>query len=328
MVRWVSTCTEDRTAGIDRERLIGVLTFWLRPAFALRVINRFQKVVGFDRAMALASGALTALVSVVILTGALLNGLGGEDTADRIIKRYGLTHSGAEAVRFLFTPAEGESTGVGFFGAVFLVISALSFARAGQRLFEQTWELRPLSVRNTRNGLWWILTLAVYVTVSGWLYAALGRGRFGLGASLYEAPVTAVFLVWSGRILSAKRITAGELLPFAVIAAVLSALYSVGATFYLPHLFNSYAARYGSVGAVFAMISALFGVMLVLVASAAVGREVGDELVRIGQGRRPSADEVRREWDTLRAQTRLRWRSARTHISRRRDGNRDPDARG
>ena len=38
----------------------------------------------------------------------------------------------------------------------------------------------------------------------------------------------------------------------------------------MPHLFNSSAARYGVVGAVFAMLSALFAAMLALVASAAL----------------------------------------------------------
>ena len=46
---------------MNRERAVRTLTFWLRPEFVLRVVNRFQKVAGFDRSIALASGALTAL---------------------------------------------------------------------------------------------------------------------------------------------------------------------------------------------------------------------------------------------------------------------------
>jgi hypothetical protein len=34
---------------VERERVVRTLTFWLRPEFLLRVVNRFQKVVGFDR---------------------------------------------------------------------------------------------------------------------------------------------------------------------------------------------------------------------------------------------------------------------------------------
>jgi uncharacterized BrkB/YihY/UPF0761 family membrane protein len=308
--------TEGRTAGINRESLVRTLTFWLRPAFALRVISRFQKIVGFDRSMALASSALTALVPLSILIGTVLSGVKSYDAADRIISRYDLTGGGAEAVRSLFSPAVGADASVGALGAVFLTISVLSFARAAQRLFEQTWELRPLSVRNTRNGLWWILTLACYFAATGFLQAVLGGSRLGLVASLCELPLSAVFLVWSGRILSARRISRPELLPFGVIAAVLTAVYSVGATAYLPHLFNSYATRYGAAGAIFAMISALFGAMLVVVTSAALGREVRAELLRIQQGHRPPDDEVRREWDSVVDQTRSRWRTVRKQMAR------------
>lgn len=135
--------------GINRERIVRTLTFWLRPAFALRVINRFQKIVGFDRSMALASSALTALVPLSVLLGAVLGNFVHFDAAERIIKRYHLTGAGATAVSSLFSPAEETSASVGIFGVVFLTISVLSFARAAQRLFEQAWELKP-SVCATR----------------------------------------------------------------------------------------------------------------------------------------------------------------------------------
>lgn len=272
----------------------------------LRVVNRFQKIAGFDRSMALASGALTALIPLAVLSGAVFGG----ETADRIINRYGLTGEGAEAVRAVFS-ADAASAGVGVFGTVFLAISVLSFSRTMQRLFEQTWELKPLGVRNTRNGLWWICALSFYTAVIGWLYVVLGGGRLGLAAAVCEVPVTTAFLTFSGRLLSAKRLTAAALLPFALCAAALTSAYSVLAAVYLPRLFNSYASRYGAAGSVFGMASVLFGAMLVLVLSSALGREVRDELVRIRQGRRPSQDEVRRQWDSIVEQTRSRWRTVR-----------------
>ncbi|MEV6008788.1 YhjD/YihY/BrkB family envelope integrity protein [Streptomyces sp. NPDC051976] len=274
--------------------------------------------MGFDRSMALASSALTALVPLAILSGALLSTVVHYDAADRIIKRYGLTGRGAESVSSLLSPTEGTGTSAGILGVVFATISALSFARASQRLFEQTWELKPLSVRNTRNGLLWILALGTYTAVTGWLHAILGGDRLAIAATVCEVPVTVAFLVWSGRVLSAKRISWPDLLPFALSAAVLAAVYSVGAAVYLPNLFNSYAARFGAAGAVFAMISALFGAMFVIVASAALGREVREELTQIREGRRPSEDEVRRQWDRVMEQTHSRWRSARGQLSRHR----------
>jgi membrane protein len=296
---------------VDRERVLRTLTFWLRPRFVLRVVARFQNIAGFDRAVALGSSALTAMIPLAIVTSAVVSRAGGRDAADRIIDRYGLTGGGADAVEAMFAPATGPSTSLGIVGVCFLVLAVLSFARAVQRLFEQTWELRPLSVRNSLNGLLWIGGLAVYMAVNGLIRAGLGRSSLELTAALVTAPLTGVFLVWSGSILSARRLARRDLVPFAVIGAATTAAYSIGASVYLPRTFSSFATRYGVIGAVFALLSALFCIMVALAASAAAGREVKYELDRIRRGERPADDEVRRQWDEIAAAARSRWTTLR-----------------
>ena len=302
-----------------RERVVRELTFWLRPQFALRVVNRFEKLVGFDRSIALASSALTASVALTSIASGVSSHLGGgRQTADRIIDRYALTGGGADAVKDIFSPPSGTSTSVGIVGFLLLVVAVLSFTRAVQRLFEQTWELEPLSVRNTPNGLLWAGGLAVYLALTGFLHGALGRGALELTATLATVPLSAAFLAWSGRVLSAKRISYRDLAPFALVASVSLAVYSVGAVVYLPHLFSTYATRYGVIGAVLAMISALFCIMIVIVGSAAAGREVRDELDRIRRGEMPAEDEVRRQWDELTARARSRWTALQGRVQERR----------
>jgi uncharacterized BrkB/YihY/UPF0761 family membrane protein len=307
-----------RRRRVDRERVVRTLTFWLRPEFVLRVVNRFQKVAGFDRAIALASGALTATIPLTIVASSVASQLGGKGTAERIIERYDLTGGGAEAVKDIFAPPAGSSTSIGILGFLFLMVAVLSFTRGVQRLVEQTWELEPLSVRNTFNGLLWIGGLVLYLALSGILHAVLGRSRLELSAALLATPLTAAFLVWGGRVLSAKRIDRQDLLPFGILGAVLLGLYSIGATVYVPHLFSSYATRYGVIGAVFAMISTFFCVMVVLVGSAAAGREIDDELGRIRRGERPADDEVQHQWDEVTAQAKSRWQTLREQIQERR----------
>jgi membrane protein len=308
----------NRRRRVKRERVLRTLTFWLRPEFVLRVVNRFQKLAGFDRAVALASAALTALIPLAIVASSVAKELGGKGTADRIIDRYELTGGGAEAVRDIFAPPTGTSTTLGIVGFLFLMVTVLSFSRGMQRLIEQAWELSPLSVRNTFNGLLWIAGLALYLVLSGLLHAGLGRSRLELSAALVGAPLTVAFLVWSGRVLSAKRIERHSLLPFGIVGAVLLAAGSVVATVYVPHAFSSYTSRYGVIGAVFAMISALFIAMVLLVGSAAAGREIEDELGRIRRGEKPAADEVQRQWDGVTTEARSRWQTLREQIQERR----------
>jgi uncharacterized BrkB/YihY/UPF0761 family membrane protein len=300
-----------------RERVVRTLTFWLRPEFVLRIVSRFQKVAGFDRAIALASGALTATIPLAIVASNLATQLGGKDTADRIIARYDLSGGGAEAVKDVFSPAT-SSTSVGLLGFLFLLITVLSFTRAVQRLFEQTWELEPMSVRNTFNGLLWVGALTAYLGISGLIHGALGRSRLDFTAAVLIAPLSAAFLLWSGWALSAKRIARSDLVPFAIVGAVALSVYSVGATVYVPHLFSTYATRYGVIGAVFAMVSALFCVMVILVGSAAAGREIHDELGRINRGERPAVGEIQRQWAEVTAQARSRWDTLRAQVQERR----------
>jgi membrane protein len=303
---------------VKRDRVMRTLTFWLRPNFVLRVVSRFQKLSGFDRGIALAAGALTATIPLMIVISTVSSYLGGKDTAQRIIDRYALTGGGAEAVKDVFAPPTGTSTSVGIIGFLFLMVAVLSFTRAVQRLVEQGWELSPMSVRNTFNGLLWIGGLALYMALTGLLHAALGRSRLELSAAVLTIPLSVVFLLWGGRVLSANRLARPDLLPFAVIGAVLLAIYSVAATIYVPSLFNTYATRYGVIGAVFAMISALFCVMVVLVVSTATGREVRDELDRIRRGEKPAEDEVHQQWQEITAQARSRWDTLRDRIEERR----------
>ena len=68
--------------------------------------------------------------------------------------------------------------------------------------------------------------------------------------------------------------------------------------------------------------------MVVVVASAAAGREVADELGRIREGERPPDDEVRqRQWAAVIAEARARWQTLRVRIEERRSKRRE-DAAG
>jgi membrane protein len=62
------------------------------------------------------------------------------------------------------------------------------------------------------------------------------------------------------------------------------------------------------------MISTLFCAMVILVAAAAVGREVNDELNRVRRGERPADDEIRKEWDEAVALVRSRFDAARGRV--------------
>src|SRR6202044_2707401 len=161
-----------------------------------------------------------------------------------------------------------------------------------------------------------IVGLFVYFGLSWWVHSWLDHGRVQIVANAAMVPPSVVFFVWSGRILSARRLGSRQLLPFGILVSVLVAICLICAAIYLPRLFSSYATRYGVIGAVLAMISALFILMVVIVTSAAVGREVSDELDRIKRGERPPDDEIRKEWNALITEARLRTQTLRDRVHR------------
>src|SRR4051794_41828994 len=129
---------------------------------------------------------------MAIVASAIITTFGGKDLADRIIDRYELSGEGADAVRHVFSPTGGASAGVSVVGGLLLLIAVLSFTRALQRLFEQTWELEPLSLRNTLNGLRWVAGFVAYSAAVAAIHALLGR-RIELTAGLAVIPLSLVF---------------------------------------------------------------------------------------------------------------------------------------
>ena len=105
-------------------------------------------------------------------------------------------------------------------------------------------------------------------------------------------------------------------------------MYFAGAAVYVPHLFSSYATRYGVIGAVFAMISALFGFMVALVASAAPDARYSTSSTGFARGERPPDDEVRRQWDTSSSRRASRWETLRDQIDRIRKKHSRPSSGG
>jgi membrane protein len=290
---------------VDRERLLRGLTFWLRPDFVLRCLRRFQAVEGFDRAIALSSLFFSAIIPLGIVMSGVLS---DHDIGSQLVDRFELEGKGATAVADLFDTEDELTSGFSLFSAFLLLITILSFSRAVQRLFERTWELPPLSVRNTKNGVIWVAGLVVYTTVAG---VARTQAEDGILQVVWGALLVAAglaFVLWTGVLLTNRRVSMHELLPAAILIVALAAVLGVAGDIYVPRLFNSYASRYGAVGAVFALISWLFVLMVALVSATAVGREVTGELDSIRRGERPSRDQIDADWGRVRGMV-SEWRA-------------------
>ena len=122
----------------------------LRPLDVARDwTQRFVEIQGIDRAMALGAQAYTALIPLLIVYVSLLPRADNEDFADVMIKEFELSGSTAASFKRAFAPAGEVESSVTALGVILLIVSALSFTRGMQRLYEGV--VRPRQARRAQH---------------------------------------------------------------------------------------------------------------------------------------------------------------------------------
>ena len=231
-------------------------------------LDRFIDVQGLDRAMALAAQAFGALIPLLIVYNAFVPRGSGKSFADTIINRFDLTGSAAATVREAFSSTQSVESSVSVLGIFLVLISALSFSRGVQRLYEGAYKLPKLGVRNTSRGLGWLLMLVVYVTVRPALAGLASGGAWKIAVSLVLGA-----LAWTVTpyLLLGGRLTWRTLIPGGLLASVGMTILAIGSLIWLPHSITASAEQFGAMGVAFSILSWLFGAGVVLVVTATGG---------------------------------------------------------
>src|SRR4051794_41158089 len=98
-------------------------------------------MAGVDRAMGLAAQGFTALFPLLIVVAAVLQDGEGGSLGNRIVEKFDLTGDAATAAQRAFPESGTVEQSVSVLSALLLLISALAFARALERMYEQAWNL-------------------------------------------------------------------------------------------------------------------------------------------------------------------------------------------
>ncbi|WP_327317076.1 YhjD/YihY/BrkB family envelope integrity protein [Streptomyces sp. NBC_01235] len=167
-----------------------------------------------------------------------------------------------------------ETTGV--VGGLMVLVSATACSRAMQRLCQRAWSL-PKSGARVAAWRWiaWLAAWLVMISVQGTLRNGFGLGLW-LGLPLLLVAETCLWW-WTQHLLLAARVPWLPLLPGALLTGTaLSVLTSV-ADLYVPRALNHSLDKYGSLGAVFTLLSWLIALCVVVAlcinAGAVVARE-------------------------------------------------------
>jgi membrane protein len=262
------------------KRYLDAVTFEESPAalrapleFPARVLQKFVGIDGAQQATVLSAQAFTSLIPLMVVAAAFSPG--GSDLADRIVERFGLQGDSAKSVHQLFASAGETQTTITWVSVIILVLSALSFTRAIQRVFQRAYGHEPEGLRDQQRGLVWVLCLGAWVTILSPLHESLEE-LGGIVFAVLMATATG-FVLWLGT----PMLLLGEhdwrrLAPGAFVSGLLGALLGVASSIYVPILMDWSADKYGLIGIAFALQSWLLVAGFVVVIGAVVGAVVVD----------------------------------------------------
>ena len=240
--------------------------------------SRFIEVQGVDRAVAIAAQAFSALIPLLIVYSAVVSRDDGEGFSNEVIDRFDLDGATAESVHEAFTSPQTVTSSLNVVGVLLLVVAALSFSRAMQRLYESAYGLPSLGMRNTRWGLAWILMLVVYSSVRPFVSGLVDRPVLQAAASLALG-----IAVWTATpyLLLGRRLHWKTLLPGAVAADLGMAVLAVTSYIWVPRTIEASADQFGVMGVAFALLSWLVAAGFVVVAAATGGAVTTERLAAV-----------------------------------------------
>jgi membrane protein len=199
------------------------------------------------------------------------NALAGRSAASELARRLGLDKQAAADVGGLFTSSAATSSDITGLAWVFFILGGIAAATAVQGLYERAFELEGRGARDMLRRLIWLAVLVGGAALAGWA----GPGLRGAGGPVLLAVIGLValtgfwwFTIW---FLLAGRISWRHLFPAAVATAVfwlgMEAVFSV----IFSGMVTSYDKKYGPIGVVFALMSWLIAIGVVIILGAAAG---------------------------------------------------------
>ena len=243
--------------------------------FSEASFRRFLEVEGTLQATVLAAQAFTSLIPFLVVASAF--GPGEGDIGDRIVDRFDLSGSAALSVKQLFNSAGEVESAVTWVSIFILILSALSFTRALQRMYQRSYATPVGGWKEGWRGLAWLGGVAIWLIVSSPLRNAVADSA-GLVLALILSTVTGFALwLWTPSILLGGM-GWRHLLPGALISAVLGALLTAASGIYIPIFMTWSADKYGLIGIAFSLQSWLLAVAFVIVIGAVIGAVASERL--------------------------------------------------
>ena len=229
--------------------------------------RRLDSMDFINRGMLFAATLLLCLFPFLIIA----NARAGRSAASGLARHLGLNKQAAADVGHLFTSSAATSATITGTAWVFFILGGVAVAAAIQELYERAFELDRRGFKDMLRGLIWLAVLVGCSALAGWAGPALhGAGGPVLLAVIGLVVLTGFwwFTMW---FLLAGRISWRALFPSAAATAVcwvgMEAVFSV----IFSGMVTSDDKKYGPIGDVFALMSWLIAIGVVIILGAVAG---------------------------------------------------------
>jgi membrane protein len=271
----------DRRDGDDRwARMAKRVETWTASALETvpglrRALDDLIRVEFLDRALVIAAQSLFAMVPLLVVMAAFTPDGMRNTVFDQLGDLMALQDPELGPVRSTLS-AEQVRTQTGVVGLVVVFISATSYARALQRLYERTWELQHRGgFPGIRRCLVWLVGCLAYLQIIAFVLSSLssipGSPVWRLASQVIAG--TALWW-WSAHVLLQARQPWLDLLPGAALTSVGLVVLTRGSEVVMPPYVAANVDQFGVLGLVFAASTWLLVFGGVLVLAAVLGRVV------------------------------------------------------
>lgn len=249
-----------------------------------RAIDDLMRVEFLDRALVIAAQSLFAMVPLLVVMAAFTPDAMRNTVFDQLGNLMSLDDTALGPVRSTMS-VEQVRTQTGLVGIVVVFISATSYARALQRLYERTWELPHRGgFPGIRRCLVWLIGCLAYLQILAFVLASVsaipGSPLWRLASQVVAG--TALWW-WSAHVLLQARQPWLDLLPGAALTSVGLAVLTRASDVFMPPYVAASVDQFGVLGMVFAASTWLLVFGGVLVVAAVLGRVIVVE-PRLSQG--------------------------------------------
>jgi len=241
---------------------------WFEGSLAQSFVRQLRALDFANQAMLFGAGLLVSLLPFVILLSAFTS----QRVDDDISRRMGLDRRAAGIVDHLFTSSSASLNVATATSLVFITVGMLAVTSSLQQIYEKVFHQPHRGPRNLFRLLAWIVVLCVAVAVESVAERPVSSAAAGGWlAPLVTVAILTPFAWWTMHFLLAGRVPWLRLLPSAIFTGVFFGGLGVFSKFYFSETIISDSKTYGTVGAIFGIMTWFIAIGAVIILGAVAG---------------------------------------------------------